>query len=194
VIPIGEVPRRLSKRQNTFCEIRLVDAEDRDVPPGTPGELAFRGPTCFSGYWNAPETNARDFRGGWFHMGDMFIRNADGTLDFVDRVKYMIKSGGENIYPAEIERVLLADPRVADAVVVRRSDARWGEVPVAVIAANDTTLTAADLAARCRAELAGYKQPKDIVFVSLAELPRSTTGKIQRHEVEAWLQRRGGAD
>ncbi len=187
-IPVGEVPARLSKRQNTFCEIRLVDAEDRDVPIGTPGELLFRGPTLFSGYWNAPETNAKDFRGGWFHMGDMFVRQADGSLDFVDRVKYMIKSGGENVYPAEIERVLLADPRVADAVVVRRPDAKWGEVPVAVVARKDEALTSADLLARCRAELAGYKQPKDVVFVTLAELPRSTTGKIQRHEVEAWLR------
>jgi acyl-CoA synthetase (AMP-forming)/AMP-acid ligase II len=190
LIPVGEVPTRLSKRQNSFCEIRLVDAEDRDVPPGAPGELAFRGPTLFSGYWDAAETNAREFRNGWFHMGDMFVRNADGSLDFVDRVKYMIKSGGENIYPAEIERVLLADPGVADAVVVRRPDARWGEVPIAVVARREETLTSADLLARCRAELAGYKQPKAIVFVALAELPRSTTGKIQRHEVEAWLRDR----
>ncbi len=193
LLPAGEVPKRLSKQQNSFCEIRLVDPEDRDVPLGTPGELAFRGPTLFSGYWNAPDTNATDFRGGWFHMGDMFIRNADGSLDFVDRLKYMIKSGGENIYPAEIERVLLADPRVADAIVIRRPDPRWGEVPVAVVATRDDTLTGADLLARCRAELAGYKQPKDVVFVTLAELPRSTTGKIQRHEVEAWLKRRAGA-
>jgi fatty-acyl-CoA synthase len=188
LIPVGEVPARLSKRQNSFCEIRLVDAEDRDVPDGTPGELAFRGPTLFSGYWNAPETNVKDFRGGWFHLGDMFVRRADGSLDFVDRVKYLIKSGGENVYPAEIERVLLADPRVADAVVVRRPDPRWGEVPVAVVARKDESLTAADLHARCRAELAGYKQPKEIVFVALAELPRSTTGKIQRHEIEARLR------
>ena len=190
LIPVGQVPTRLSKRQNSFCEIRLVDADDRDVPLGAPGELAFRGPTLFSGYWNAAETNAKDFRNGWFHMGDMFVRNADGSLDFVDRVKYMIKSGGENIYPAEIERVLLADPRVADAVVVRRPDARWGEVPVAVVARKEETLTGADLLARCRGELAGYKQPKEIVFVTLAQLPRSTTGKIQRHEVEAWLRQR----
>lgn len=193
VIPVGEVPARLSKRQNLFCEIRLVDEQDREVPPGAPGELAFRGPTLFSGYWNAPEANASDFRGGWFHMGDMFVRNADGSLDFVDRRKYLIKSGGENVYPAELERVLLADPRVADAVVVRRPDPRWGEVPVAVVAPKDAALTAADLLARCRAELAGYKQPKDIVFVALADLPRSTTGKIQRHEVEAWLGRRPAA-
>jgi acyl-CoA synthetase (AMP-forming)/AMP-acid ligase II len=187
-IPIGDAPTDLAKRQSAFCEVRLVDPEDNEVPDGEPGECAIRGPTLFSGYWRAPEVNARDFRGGWFHMGDMFIRRADGRLDFVDRAKYMIKSGGENVYPAEIERVLLADPRVNDAVVVRRPDPRWGEVPVAVVARNDERLSADELYARCRRELAGYKQPKDIRFVAFADLPRSTTGKIQRHEVEAWLR------
>ncbi len=190
LLEVGQVPTKLSKQQNLFCEIRLVDPDDRDVPPGSPGELAIRGPTVFSGYWNAPETNAKDFRGGWFHMGDMFVRNPDGTLDFVDRVKYMIKSGGENIYPAEIERVLLLDSRVADAIVVRRPDPKWGEVPVAVVARKDDSLQASELLDRCRSELAGYKQPKDVVFVTLEQLPRSTTGKIQRHEVEAWLKSR----
>jgi acyl-CoA synthetase (AMP-forming)/AMP-acid ligase II len=141
----------------------------------------------FSGYWNAPETNARDFHRGWFHMGDVFVRNPDGTIDFVDRVKYMIKSGGENIYPAEIEQVLLRDPRVADAVVVRAPDPTWGEVPVAFVARRDQTLTEDDLAALCRASLAGYKRPKQVRFVRLEDLPRSTTGKIQRHEIEKWL-------
>jgi fatty-acyl-CoA synthase len=188
-IAIGEAPTDLAKRQSAFCEVRLVDPEDNEVPDGAPGECAIRGPTLFSGYWGASEVNAKDFRGGWFHMGDMFIRRDDGRLDFVDRAKYMIKSGGENVYPAEIERVLLADPRVADAVVVRRPDATWGEVPVAVVARNDESLTADELYAKCRRELAGYKQPKDIRFVVFADLPRSTTGKIQRHEVEAWLRR-----
>jgi acyl-CoA synthetase (AMP-forming)/AMP-acid ligase II len=188
-IPIGEAPTDLAKRQSAFCEVRLVGPDDQDVPDGEPGECAIRGPTVFSGYWRAPEVNARDFRGGWFHMGDVFVRRPDGRLDFVDRAKYLIKSGGENVYPAEIERVLLADPRVDDAVVVRRPDEKWGEVPVAVIARNDERLTADELHARCREHLAGYKQPKDIRFVPLSELPRSTTGKIQRHEVEAWLQR-----
>jgi fatty-acyl-CoA synthase len=188
-LPVGEVPKSLGKRQSPYCEIRLVDPDDRDVPDGQPGELAMRGPTLFSGYWRAEATNAHDFRGGWFHMGDMFRRNPDGTLDFVDRVKYLIKSGGENVYPAEIERVLLADARVADAVVVRRPDPRWGEVPVAFVARKDRALTEAELQARCRAELAGYKQPKAIHFVRVEDLPRSTTGKIQRHEIEGWLAR-----
>ncbi|MGI9332428.1 MAG: class I adenylate-forming enzyme family protein, partial [Gammaproteobacteria bacterium] len=187
-IPIGDTATDLRKRVSVLCDYRLVDEHDTDVPNGTVGELAFRGPTLFSGYWNAPETNARDFRGGWFHTGDAFVRHDDGRLSFADRVKYMIKSGGENIYPAEIERVLLGAPGVAEAVVVRREDARWGEVPVAFVARADESLSTESLAARCREHLAGFKQPKAIHFVALEDFPRSTTGKIQRHEVERWLQ------
>ncbi|MEQ8659612.1 MAG: long-chain fatty acid--CoA ligase, partial [Gammaproteobacteria bacterium] len=117
-------------------------------------------------------------------------RNADGTLDYVDRVKYMIKSGGENIYPAEIEQVILTDPRVREAVVVRRPDRRWGEVPVAFVVAAQAAPTADEILAHCRAHLSSYKRPQEIVFVSEAELPRSTTGKIQRHALEARLQSR----
>lgn len=189
LIPVGTAPARLSKRQSAFCEIRLVDADDHDVPEGEPGELAIRAATLFSGYWNAQATNARDFRNGWFHMGDVFRRNPDGTLDFVDRVKYMIKSGGENIYPAEIEQVLLADPRVADAVVVRRPDAQWGEVPVAFVARRDASLRAEDLLARCEATLSRYKRPREVRFLALEEFPRSTSGKIQRHALEARLRK-----
>jgi len=188
LIPIGVAPTRLSKVQSPFCEVRLVDADDRDVPDGSPGELAMRGPTLFSGYWRADEVNAHDFRGGWFHMGDVFVRNPDGSLDFVDRVKYLIKTGGENVYPAEIERVLLQDARVADAAVVRAPDPTWGEVPVAFVARRDDALAEADLIALCRAHLAGYKHPKRYCFIALDAFPRSASGKIQRHELEARLR------
>jgi fatty-acyl-CoA synthase len=187
LIPVGVAPTKLSKQQSPFCEVRLVDADDREVSDGSPGELCMRGPTLFSGYWRAPQVNAKDFRGVWFHMGDVFIRNPDGTLDFVDRVKYMIKSGGENIYPAEIERVILQDERVADVAVVRRPDVRWSEVPVAFVARRDATLTEAILQQLCRTQLAGYKQPKAIYFIALDEFPRSASGKIQRHELEKRL-------
>ena len=187
LIPVGVAPTRLSKQQSPYCEIRLVDENDRDVADGSPGELCMRGPTLFSGYYRAPEANAHDFRGGWFHMGDVFVRNPDGSLDFVDRVKYLIKTGGENVYPAEIERVLMQDPRVADAAVVRRPDARWGEVPVAFVARREESLTADELRARCREALAGYKQPKDIVFIAYDAFPRSASGKVQRHELEKQL-------
>jgi acyl-CoA synthetase (AMP-forming)/AMP-acid ligase II len=188
LIPVGVAPTKLSKQQSPFCEVRLVDADDNDVPDGAPGELCMRGPTLFSGYWRAPETNDKDFRGGWFHMGDVFVRNPDGTLDFVDRVKYLIKSGGENIYPAEIERVLLQDSRVADAAVVRQSDPKWGEVPVAFVARRDESLTEEELRAKCREQLAGFKQPKEIHFIPFEAFPRSASGKIQRHELEQRLK------
>lgn len=189
LIPIGAVPASLSKEQSAFCEIKLVDPDDNEVAMGIPGELAIRGPTVFSGYWQAQETNARDFRGGWFHMGDVFRRNADGSLDFVDRAKYMIKSGGENVYPAEIERVLMSDPRVTEAAVVRVADARWGEVPVAFVSRRDTTITEADLRDLCRRDLAGYKCPRQFKFIDFSDFPRSTSGKVQRHELEGRLTR-----
>jgi fatty-acyl-CoA synthase len=197
-IPVGTVPTSLAKQLNKLCEIRLVDADGNDVADDRPGELAFRGPTLFSGYWNAPAVNDVEFRGGWFHMGDMFTRTSDGHLNFTDRAKYMIKSGGENVYPAEIERVLLASPRVRDAVVVRRPDERWGEVPVAVVVPADIHLTSAEVIDICRQELAGYKRPKDVLFVEESRLPRSVTGKILRHEIEKWadilLSKAAGAD
>ncbi len=187
LIAPGTMPDTLSKRKSSLCDLRLVDPGGNDVPDGDPGEAAVRGPTVFSGYWNAEATNARDFQDGWFRMGDLFRRNPDGTYDFVDRAKYMIKSGGENIYPAEIERVLLSDARVRDAVVVRQRDDRWGEVPVAFIARKDELLTANDVEVLCRNALAGYKRPKQVHFVPFEDFPRSTTGKILRHEMEARL-------
>ena len=189
LIPIGAVPASLSKEQSAFCEIKLVDSADNEVATGMPGELAIRGPTVFSGYWQAQETNERDFRGGWFHMGDVFRRNDDGSLDFVDRAKYMIKTGGENVYPAEIERVLMSDPRITEAAVVRVPDTRWGEVPVAFVARRDATITEADLLDLCRRDLAGYKCPRRFQFIDFSEFPRSTSGKVQRHELEARLMR-----
>ena len=184
LIPPGTVPRSLAKRQSALCDLRLLDPDGAEVPDGATGEMAIRGPTVFNGYWDAAETNRRDFADGYFRMGDLFRRNPDGTYDFIDRAKYMIKSGGENIYPAEIERVLLADPRVAEAVVVRQRDPRWGEIPCAFVVRRDPALTEADIEALCRASLAGYKRPRAVRFVPMEALPRSTTGKIQRHALE----------
>lgn len=187
LIPVGTQPTVLSKRLNALCEFRLVDPEGREVPPGAVGEGAVRGPTLFNGYWNAPQANAESFAGGYFRMGDLFRQTPDGRYDFVDRARYLIKCGGENIYPAEIERVLLADARVADAVVVRKPDARWGEVPVAFIARHAESLDEAAVEALCRDALAGYKRPRDVRFVAFDDLPRSTSGKILRHEMEKRL-------
>jgi fatty-acyl-CoA synthase len=187
LIDVGVMPKSLSKRQSAFCEVRLLDPDDNDVPNGEPGEVAVRGPTLFSGYWNADKTNAHDFRNGWFHMGDVMRRNENGTLDYVDRVKYLIKSGGENIYPAEIEQIVLKDARVMEAIVVRAFDKKWGEVPVLFVVRNDATLTTQDLEELCKRGLSNYKRPKDIRFITEKDLPRSTTGKIQRHLLEKLL-------
>jgi fatty-acyl-CoA synthase len=189
LIPIGEIPTRLSKRQNAFCEVKLVDPDGNEVAPGMPGELIVRGGTLFSGYWQARETNAQDFRGGWFHMGDVFRRNDDGTLDFVDRAKYMIKTGGENVYPAEIERVLMTDKRITEAAVVRAADSKWGEVPIAFVSCRDKSVTEAELVELCRRDLAGYKRPRQFRFIAFDEFPRSTSGKVQRHELEHRLHK-----
>ena len=185
---IGEEPASLAKAHNSLYQWRLVDAADADVARGEAGEMAVRGPTLFSGYWNMEAVNSHEFRGGWFHMGDMFVERPDGSLDFVDRAKYLIKSGGENIYPIEIERILMADPRVAEAVVVRRRDSDWGEVPVAFVALHGPRIDAAELLQVCRAGLSSYKLPKEIRFVaSQDDFPRSTSGKVQRQLVERWL-------
>jgi fatty-acyl-CoA synthase len=188
IIPIGVTPTRLSKEQSSYGQIRLLDEEDNDVEDGEPGEVAFRGPTLFSGYWRAPEVNAHEFRGGWFHLGDVLRRNPDGSLDFVDRRKYLIKSGGENIYPAEIERVLIALPGVADVVVVRKPDPKWGEVPVAfVVRGENCALTEEQAIAACRSQIASYKVPREVRFIVETDLKRSASGKIMRRDMEAML-------
>ena len=185
---IGEVPADLSKAHNSLYLWRLVDPDDRDVKRGEAGEIAIKGPTVFSGYWNADEANAQAFRGGWYHMGDMFLERPDGKLSFVDRSKYLIKSGGENIYPIEIERVLMADPAVVEAVVVRCHNETWGEVPVAFVVCQ-TEVTPEYLMQVCRRDLSTYKCPREIRIInSQDEFPRSTSGKVQRQIVEQWLK------
>lgn len=186
-IPIGVAPTSFSKTQSSLCLVRLVDDNGREVPDGTPGEVAFRGPSLFSGYWRNPEANAESFLDGWFRMGDVMRRNPDGTLDYIDRRKYLIKSGGENIYPAEIERVLLAHPLVADVAIVRKPDPHWGEVPVAFVAARTAQLSAEELIGACRARIASYKVPREIHFITEEDMPRSLTGKIMRHLLEQRL-------
>lgn len=188
-VPVGVVPNELDKTQSSLCQIRLVDQDDRDVPEGAAGELAMRGPTLFSGYWRNPEATEDSFRGGWFHMGDVFRRTPEGKFAFVDRRKYLIKSGGENIYPAEVEQVILSHPDVHDAVVVRHPDDHWGEVPVAFVVPRDgQRLDAAAVLAQFDGAIARYKRPRQVFIVADEVLPRSTTGKIMRHLLEQALQ------
>ena len=190
-MPVGVVPGSLSKRQSAFCDVLLVDEEDQEVPSGEPGEMLLRGPMLFSGYLASGYAAEADFAGGWFHTGDVMVRNEDGTLDFVERKKYMIKSGGENIYPAEIERLLVCHPAIVEAAVVRKADARWGEVPVACVAVSDPGGRRGELRAYLDGKLARYKIPKEFVFLRTGDFHRNITGKIIRSELEAMVARPG---
>lgn len=186
-IPPGASLDDFGKLQSSLCLVRLVDADDCDVATGESGELLMKGPTLFSGYWGMPAETAAAFAGGWYRTGDVFTRAGDGLLRFIDRRKYLIKSGGENIYPAELEQVLLGSARVAEAVVVRQPDPEWGEVPVACVVRADPELTAAEVVAICRAQVASFKVPRAVHFLTAADLPRSASGKVMRHEVEQTL-------
>jgi acyl-CoA synthetase (AMP-forming)/AMP-acid ligase II len=186
-IPIGVRPTRLSKRQSAFCDVRLVGEDGREVPIGEPGEMLLRAPTMFSGYLRNPRATAEVFAGGWYHSGDVMVRNPDATLDFLDRSRYMIKSGGENIYPAELERVLRAHPAVLEAVVIKAPDDHWGEVPWACVALRHYGVTDEELIAYMGERLARYKRPQRVLFLRPDEFPRSETGKVIRQELERRL-------
>jgi fatty-acyl-CoA synthase len=143
------------------------------------GELLVRGPNVFSGYWRDPEATAFALRGGWLHTGDLVARDADGYFRILDRVDDVYISGGENIQPAQVESALFEHPAVADAAVVGRPDARWGEVGVAYVVIRPGEHTdAEELLAHCAQRLAGYKVPRAVEFVD--ELPRSSVGKVLR--------------
>ncbi|MFF2082930.1 fatty-acid--CoA ligase FadD5 [Nocardia sp. NPDC058176] len=161
---------------------RIVDDEGNDVAPGEIGEIVYRGPTLMREYWNNPRATADAFAGGWFHSGDLVRADEEGFVYVVDRKKDMIISGGENIYCAEVENVLFAHPRVREAAVIGRADEKWGEVPVAVVAVEDTEeISLVDLEAHLNEHLARYKHPKALVVVEA--LPRNAGGKVVKHEL-----------
>ena len=167
-----------------YLELDVWDEQGRSVASGERGEIVLRGPKVFKGYWRDPDATARAFAGGWFHTGDIGVRDEDGYLFIVDRLKDMIVSGGENIAGSEVERVLYEHPAVLEAAVVGRPDERWGEVPVAFVALRpDLTATADELVEHCRAQLAKFKVPKDVTFIDA--LPRNPSGKVLKRELRA---------
>jgi acyl-CoA synthetase (AMP-forming)/AMP-acid ligase II len=188
LIPVGVAPEDLDKIESTFARIRLVDDAGRDVADGQPGELLLRSPTLFSGYWGMPEATAEAFRDGWYCTGDVFVRQPTGRLAYVDRKKYLIKTGGENVYPAEIEQVLRTHPALGEVVVVRQRDERWGEVPVAFVELRGDAVTEAELLEYCRGKIANYKLPKGVRFLAAADFPRNVTGKVMRAPLERLLE------
>lgn len=171
--------------------IRIVDGSDADVPAGETGELWVRGPNVFRGYWRRPDADSESFvtatdapgRAAWFRTGDLAERSADGYVTLRGRRTDLIISGGFNIYPREIEELLLERPGIREAVVVGAPDARRGEVPVAYVVADDDEAVAA-LAACCRESLASFKVPRG--FVRVAALPRTALGKVQKHLLPGW--------
>ena len=165
-----------------YLELDLWDEDGRSVPAGEQGEIVMRGPKVFKGYWRDPEATSAAFTGGWFHTGDIGVRDEDGYLYIVDRLKDMIVSGGENIASSEIERVLYEHDSVLEAAVVGRPDARWGEVPVAFVALRQGAEATPDaLIAHCGEQLARFKVPKEVTFVEA--LPRNPSGKVLKREL-----------
>jgi acyl-CoA synthetase (AMP-forming)/AMP-acid ligase II len=163
-------------------EIRIVDGEDVPLPAGAIGEIAVRGPQLMRGYWNLPEASAEALRGGWMHTGDAGVLDAEGYLFVQDRTKDMIVSGGENVYPREVEDVLYAHPAVAEAAVIGVPDAKWGEAVKAVVVLKaGASVAAEELVRFCEGKLAGYKRPRSVDFA--AALPRNPSGKVLKREL-----------
>jgi fatty-acyl-CoA synthase len=172
--------------------LRIVDDAGRDVAAGEPGEIWLSGPSITPGYWNRPEETARAFTAdGWFRTGDIARQDEEGFVTLVDRLKDMFISGGENVYPVEIEMVLLDHPDIAEAAVIGVADERWGEVGRAfVVVKSGCVLDPADLASHCGARIARYKVPKEFLFTDT--LPRTASGKIQKHILHSWTAPAGG--
>jgi fatty-acyl-CoA synthase len=172
-------------------DVRVVDAADHDVPVGATGEIVCRSEFNMLGYWRMPEATAQAFRGGWLHTGDLAAFDEDGFLHIAGRVKEMIKCGGENIFPAEVERCLLEHPAIAEAAVFGVPDPHWGEVVVAaVVRRAGAALLEGEVVEHVRGRLAGYKKPRFVHF--LDALPRTaSTRQVQKTLLrEQWLTTR----
>ncbi|MFV0137641.1 acyl-CoA synthetase [Streptomyces sp. HMX87] len=163
-----------------FVEARVVDEDGKEVPDGTPGEVVYRSPQLCEGYWEKPEETEEAFRGGWFHSGDLAVRDADGYFTIVDRVKDVINSGGVLVASRQVEDALYTHEAVAEAAVIGLPDERWIEAVTAVVVPRGE-VTEADLIAHARERLTAFKAPKRVLFVD--ELPRNAGGKILKREL-----------
>ena len=164
--------------------IRLLDTDGNEVADGEVGELFSRTPYVFDGYWKDPAKTAECFQGRWCSVGDMAYRDADGYIHLVDRKTNMIISGGENVYPSEVEAVIAAHPDVKDVAVIGVPHDTWGEVVHAVVIGHDgRELSEPEIIEWCRSRVAGYKRPRSVNFITEAEMPRTATGKIQHREL-----------
>jgi malonyl-CoA/methylmalonyl-CoA synthetase len=165
-------------------QVRILDAAGQPVPNGTVGELWVRGPTVCAGYWNRPDATAQAFVDGWFRTGDLGERSDDGYVTLRGRGTDLIISSGFNVYPREIEDVLVELPGVREAVVVGTPHPRKGEVPLAYVVADDAAFDPDAIRAECARALASFKVPVAVVRVDA--LPRTALGKVQKHLLPAW--------
>jgi acyl-CoA synthetase (AMP-forming)/AMP-acid ligase II len=166
--------------------IRLLDPDGREVPDGEVGELFSRTPYVFDGYWKNPEKTAEAFRGAWCSVGDLARRDAGGYIELVDRKSNMIISGGENVYPSEVEAVLGGHPKIKDVAVIGVPDAKWGEAVQAVVVLHEgAQASESEIVGWCRERMAGYKRPRSVLFVTDADMPRTATGKILHRVLRA---------
>ena len=173
-------------RAQTGVEVAVLDGDDRPLPPGELGEVCVRGDVVMAGYLNNPEATAATLAHGWLHTGDVGRFDKHGYLTLVDRSKDLIISGGSNIYPREVEEVLLRHPAVKEAAVLGEPDAQWGESVVAVLVMQTGQLADEhELDSFCLEHIARFKRPKRYVFVE--QLPRNATGKVLKRELRAHL-------
>jgi acyl-CoA synthetase (AMP-forming)/AMP-acid ligase II len=169
-------------KPNAGVELRIVDEAGNDVPQGEVGEIIMRGGSIMKGYWNKPDATTEAVKDGWFYSGDAGFLDEEGYVFIHDRVKDMIVSGGENVYPAEVENALFAHPDIADVAVIGVPSEKWGEaVKACVVMAEGKSLSEDEIIAFARARIAGYKLPKSVDFIDA--LPRNPSGKILRREL-----------
>lgn len=171
-------------------EVRVADESGSELPPGRVGELLARGPAVMQGYYEDPERTAQTFRGGWHHTGDLGYRDEEGYLYFVDRIKDVIKSGGENVSSQEVEEAIAEHPAVAEVVVIGTPDPYWIEVVTAVVVTREPA-TAEEIITHCRSRLSSFKVPKRVQFVD--SLPRNPAGKILKRELRRQFAGEAGA-
>jgi fatty-acyl-CoA synthase len=193
-LPAADLSQRISRQgvpTVSVAEVRVADEQTRPVPADgrTIGEILVRSNTVMAGYLGDEQATAEAFRGGWFHTGDLGVTHPDGYVELVDRSKDVIVSGGENIASVEVEKVLAAHPDVLEVAVVAVPDQRWGERPVAFVAAARETLTEAELIGFVRDRLAHFKAPDRVYFQAL---PKTSTGKIQKHALRELARSRVG--
>jgi fatty-acyl-CoA synthase len=173
-------------KPQVLARVRLVGTDGNDVAPGEDGELWFAGPGVTPGYWGNPEATREAFTDGvWLRSGDIGRQDPDGYFYIAGRIKEMFISGGENVYPAEVENVLAAHPDILEAAVIAVPDGKWGEVGQAfvLVRPGHEVPAAKAITAWCRARLAPYKVPKS--FVTVTDFPRTAAGKIQKHLLAA---------